>query len=45
MIRFYEGYARDEKYKGYGEDFHCPPFSNWAATTVGTKSYAKVVIT
>ncbi len=36
MIRFYEGYAHDEKYKGYGEDFHCPPFSNFRLLIVTT---------
>ena len=29
MIRFYEGYAHDEKYKGYAEDFHTPAFTRF----------------
>ena len=36
MIRFYEGYAHDEKYKGYAEDFHCPPFTRFRLLIVTT---------
>lgn len=36
LVRFYEGYAHDEKYKGYGEDFDCAPFSNFRLLIVTT---------
>lgn len=36
MIRFYEGYAREGKYKGYAEDFHCAPFSRFRLLIVTT---------
>ena len=38
MIRFYEGYAQEEKYRGYAEDFHCEPFSNFRLLIVTTSA-------
>ncbi len=38
MIRFYEGYAQEEKYKGYAEDFHCEPFSNFRLLFITTSA-------
>ena len=38
MIRFYEGYAHDEKYKGYSEDFHCPAFNRFRLLIVTTST-------
>lgn len=37
-IRFSEGYAQEEKYKGYAEDFHCEPFSNFRLLIVTTSA-------
>ena len=36
MVAFYEGYANEDKYKGYSQDFGCPPFQNFRLLIVTT---------
>lgn len=36
MIRFYEGYAGEDKYRGYSQDFGCAPFQNFRLLIITT---------
>ena len=36
MIRFYDGYAGEDKYRGYAQDFGCKPFQNFRLLIITT---------